>query len=393
MKKVTLRPTFARRFPDPINSQENGHFHIDHHVLLCGVKHIPSDIPLDPNPRDQNIDKSIYKDVKESLLDGSDLTFHLKNKGITLIAESVVFDEKKQSAEVFFKDGDGIVDGGHTYKIIDKNRDEVPDGQFVKIEVLTGIPDYLIEPLAQGLNTSVQVSQMSLDNLGDKFQWIKDELKGAPYAEEISYKENQDGNFSVRDIIALLTLFNIDLFSESNSQPKIAYTSKAECLKRFKTNEKSYEKLCPLLKDILELHNYVQLRAPGLYNKEYGGKGRSLAFFHNRKRGTFYYIFVRKEATHKIVDGALYPLLGAFRSLIEDQGGSFAWKVGSFERVKQLFDEIGGALIKTIKTTSDSLARNPNAIGKNDPLWESLYNIVELEYFKNWKQGGRKLLR
>ena len=201
--KKTLRffPEISRRFPDPLKMGSNGEkLNIEHHLLISSVKKIPDNIPTEPNPRDQNTDKLVYKKVKESLLNEDDLTFHLKNKGITIIADSVRYHDegKEKYYEVIFSDGTGIVDGGHTYKIIQDNKEECPDNQFVKIEILSGVNKDLSDDIAQGLNTSVQVTLASLSNLEGRFAWISDALKNESYHTEISYKENQDGEYSIR---------------------------------------------------------------------------------------------------------------------------------------------------------------------------------------------------
>ena len=385
MTKVTLISDYTRQFPDPLNDRQDGQaLNVTHYVLLCRAKYIPSDIPKDPNPREQDTDKSIYRDVKASLLQESDPTFHLKNKGITLIAHSVhISPTDKRMIELGFMEGDGIVDGAHTYQIIQENKEECPDNQYVKIEVLTGIPEYYIEPIAEGLNTAVQVQQMSLQNLAGRFNWIKDTLKGMPYERDISYKENEDGEFSVRDIVSFMTLFNIDEYTDGK-HPKIAYTSKAACLELFKNKEESFRKLAPVLKDILELYDYIHLNGRSLYNRIIKGKGGKLAFYEKKKRKPTRLCFTGAEVEQKLLDGALYPIMGAFRFLLEQKKGQsvFSWKVGSFEKVKTIFDEIGADLINLTKNTSDSRAKNPNAIGKDDNHWDNLYKTVALEYLQ-----------
>ncbi|HWS89713.1 MAG TPA: AIPR family protein [Pyrinomonadaceae bacterium] len=381
---LQFTPAYARRFPDPLNSQENGQHRIEHHLFVCDVKSLPFDppIPTDPNPREQNTNKQVYKDVRKSLLEGGP-TFHLKNKGITAIAHSVNVDEEKRVYTVNFTKGrDGIVDGGHTYRIIRENYAECPDGQFVKIEILTGVPDDLIVDIAQGLNTSVQVPQMALANLDKRFEWIKDALKNKPYSDQIAYKQNEEGEFTVRDIISFLTLFNLELFPDDSSHPKIAYTSKEECLKRYLKEQPSYEKLRPILSNILELYDYVHSKGRELYNRKYAGKGGSLKFYQDKKKKPYPLIFTGGSTPQKLYDGALYPILGAFRFLVERNlvDGTVRWKTSSFAEVKKLFDEVGGDLINLTQNTSISKGRNPNAIGKDDSHWDNLYKTVALAY-------------
>ncbi|MBI1806980.1 MAG: AIPR family protein [Ignavibacteria bacterium] len=395
MNSVSFIPTFARKFPDPLNSSNDGddRLAIEHFLFICQAKGLPDNIPIDPNPREQNTDLSIYKEVKRSLLDSTDSTFHLKNKGITIIADSVKEDVSKKLWTVYFREGEGIVDGAHTYKIINDNREECPDMQAVKVEIITGVPHALIVDIARGLNTSVQVQQMSLANLDNKFQWVKDTLKGAPYEKEIAYKQNEDGEYTARDIVSLMTLFNIDLFPDGGGEyPKIAYTSKEECLKRFlnKENESSYLRLKPIVKDILELYDYIHLQSPKLYDERVkslgqSAKGKGLAFFQSRKKGKWRFIFIGQEDTHKLSDGAIYPMLGAFRYLIahDKKTDTYRWKTSSFSEVKRIFDQVGGEMMISTRNTSDKWGRKAMAIGKDDSHWENLYKTVALAYLQN----------
>ena len=389
MKRFVIKAKFTRRFPDPLNKEgQEGLENIHHHILLCKAVNVPAGIPTDPNPRAQRTDKTLYKRVKESLLQGQDPTFHLKNKGITLIAHSVTPLESPDEMEILVADGDGIIDGGHTYKIILENMDECPDDQYVRIEVLVGIPRYMIEPIAEGLNTAVQVQEMSLANLSGKFKWIEETLADEPYAEKIAYKENEDGDFNIREIIGLMTLFNISAYPNQSSHPKIAYTSKAKCLEDYLNNIENYEKLKPLLKDILNFYDYVHLKSRKLYNDKYRGKAGALAFYQSRKRGKYKLTFTDSETQHKLFDGALYPILSAFRFLIEEdkKTNTYRWKLGSYAKVKEFFDEVGGDIINLTKNTSDSKGKNPNAIGKDDNHWDNLYKTVALAYLMHANQ-------
>ncbi|MGE5692235.1 MAG: AIPR family protein, partial [Candidatus Zixiibacteriota bacterium] len=379
---------------------EENSTNIEHHILLCRAVDLPPDIPTDPNPREQKTDKGIYKDVKNSLLNEKDLTFHLKNKGVTIIAHEINYSTNRDAVEISFKDGEGIVDGAHTCKIILENQTECPSNQFVKLEVLTGVPKSYIELIAEGLNTAVVVQAMSLANLSKDFDWVKAILDTTPYGKKIAYKENVDAEFDIRDIVGLMTLFNVDLFPDATTHPKVAYISKARALDTFLGKEdgdndeetkrkrrESFKKLAPILKDILQFHDYVHLKAHELYNREYLGKARKLAFYQTRKRGKYTLIFSNTETGSMLYDGALYPILGAFRYLVEKNPGteSYSWKVGSFENVKKLFDKVGAQMIYATKNTSDSRGRNPNAIGKDDSHWDNLYKTVALAYLEGSK--------
>lgn len=382
-RRFRFEVTYARRMPDPIYGRVGG----ERHIMILNVEDVPEGVPKDPNPRNQRTDKGIYRDVQSSLLneEGTANTFHLKNKGITAIAKGV---EKIEDDvyEIEFPPDYGIVDGGHTYEIVSENRELILErnegdtqiDQYVKFEILTGIPEELVPEIAGGLNTAVQVQEMSLAELRNEFEWIKDELGDQPYFEGISFKENEGGHTDARDLVVMLDVFNISEWpNDSDGHPVRAFQSKAKVLDAYLDSEKrpSYEKLRPILKDILVLHDTISIEARELHNKA-GGKGGKLAFVESRKRGKYEFPFVGEESETRLTRGALLPMLGAFRwMVIEDENGEFTWK-GSFEDVLDLWRETGAELMRATQSTSDDLSRQPNLIGKSRNHWATLHSTV-----------------
>ncbi|MHB1571790.1 MAG: AIPR family protein, partial [Solirubrobacteraceae bacterium] len=196
---ATFIAAYARRIPDP--TLRNA----ERHIMFVRAQDVPDGLPKDPNPRAQKIDRGIYREVATHLLneDGTPNTFHLKNKGITLIARKVERQgDDEHTYDVTLGEGHGIVDGAHTYEILRKNKpmiDELnaADGegseieQYVKFEIITGLPEDLVPEIARGLNTAVQVQEMSLADLREEFDWIKDTIAGEPYAGKIAFRENE----------------------------------------------------------------------------------------------------------------------------------------------------------------------------------------------------------
>ena len=155
MNRTTFKTLAARRIPDPV-------FQGSHrHIFLCACGDIPEGLPKGANPREQNIDRGVYRDIMRSLLNEecTPNTFHLKNKGITILAEDVIKGENDDQLTVRFASPEqGIVDGGHTYEILLRGKSEIaalnaspeesPINQFVKIEVMTGIDNGLAAEIA-----------------------------------------------------------------------------------------------------------------------------------------------------------------------------------------------------------------------------------------------------
>lgn len=375
-----FRPVVSRRLPDP-NFKKT--LDAERHIFIVPIRAIPPGIPDDPNARRPNTNKRLYQRVEQSLLgvECEPGTFHLKNKGITIIAKSVS-QQGDDAYDVHLQSGmHGIVDGGHTYKLIVDNQGNpaLPEDQFVTVEVRTGVPDQWIPEIAGGLNTSVQVQDMSLDHLKGLFGWLIDELKSESYAKEIAWSENDPGNYDARDLISLLMMFNVELFpNDKDDHPVSSYEKKSTALKLFEEKTDSFKRMKPILKDILVFHDTVAQSARDMWNRSTpGGKGGNLSFIESREKGSFEFQFTGKKGQHRLMGGALYPVLGAFRwyVAVDSKSLTMRWR-GGFESVLAAWDRDGPELLKATKQMSDELGRNPNAIGKSRPHWANLHTIV-----------------
>lgn len=381
----------ARRFPDPNFRASHG---MERHIFFVAARDVPKDLPYDPNARQPNTNRKIYREILDSLFNRDCIpgTFHLKHRGITLVAESV---KKVRNEDVYvltFGEGHGILDGGHSYKILTEADGEIPEQQYVKFEVFTNIPDDWIFSLSEGLNTSVQVQPWSIDNLQGLFDWIKEEIRDKPYSnnEVIAWKEGDPGQFSAKDLIGIFTLFHIGYFpNDENRHPIEGYEKKANSLKRYEKDQKgkdgedplnSYQKLRPLLHEILVLHDTVRKNARDLY-RDAGGHFPKLKFVESRMRKPYPFPFTEESSEYRLMNGALYPILGAFRWMVEEDPdtGLYRWR-GGFDAVLSLWKKLGGDLIKLTQETSQEQGRNPDAIGKSRPHWSNLHSFVT----KSW---------
>jgi hypothetical protein len=382
MRKFIVESKFVRRLPDPVFG--NG---TDRHILMVAVEDVPIGLPTEPNPRAPNVEKSIWRDIRKHLLneDGTPNTFHLKNKGITLIASKV---EKlsEEKWEISFDEDDGIVDGGHTYRLICdcmgdlaklNDGNAAPAKQFVKIEILTGIDRELAIEIAGGLNTAIQVQTYSLENLRDRFKWIKDKVAGKPWVDDISFYENDDGKMDVRDILVILDLFNVKSFpNDGMVHPVRAYMSKAQVLDYYLAHDHEYTILHPILDDILWLYDTVQMEARDKHNEQ-GGKAGSLAFVENSARKPYRFPFVGKESEWRLSRAALLPMLAAFRWMVKiNPETQLAEWDGGFATVRRVWDASGGELMGVTQETSDDNKRKVHAIGRAKNHWKTLHSVV-----------------
>ena len=381
MATITLLPRHVRKMHDPLFSSRLA---TERHVFFVAVEDIPEGISLDPTPRGSGTRWDVYKDVRASLLneDCTPGTFHLKNQGITLIAEEVrKVDDREYQVDV--AEGQGIVDGRHTYQLIlEAQRDpevKLPTKQYVKVEVVTGVPGEWIDEVARGLNASMQVQVQSLQPLQDAFQWMKDELEDQPYFKHISWSETQRGLFDAADILCLLTCFNIDFYpNQGSNHPVAAYDNKSVVLKTFEqeyrdNGGKAYTRLRPILKDILMLHDTIRKQFAELCRREGHGKSDVI----EQANGAPYkFPFTRMVAAERATRGALYPVLGAFRWLVQDdpKTGAVTW-TGGFENVLQRWAKLGPRLVNHTIEKREELP-NPDAVGRSKGHWGALHKEI-----------------
>jgi hypothetical protein len=378
-QQFVLPAPYARRIPDPVHGDSMG---MVRHILFVPVGSVPEGIPLDANARTPNINRSVYREIERHLLEeeGEPGTFHLKNRGIVMIADKVEQKGEDTYAVVVSK-GQGILDGGHTYRLITENGKgevDLPQDQWVKFEIVTHVPPGWVAELAGGLNTSIQVKAMSLDDLAGRFEWIKDELKNEPYYSRIAFRENELGDVDARDIVAFLTMFNIDRFpNNEDAQPVESYSSKAKVLEWFEKDQKQYKRLRPILKDLLVLYDTMRFESRDHWN-ETGGKYGNLAFVEGRKRGEFSFPFIERTHKFRLTNGALYPMLASFRWLVDNgPNGEVQWR-GGFDAVLKLWRSSAEELLRSVNQASVELGRNPNAVGKSKNLWANLHRTVAM---------------
>jgi hypothetical protein len=383
---LPIKPEHLRKITDPTNQFET-------YYALCPVEKVP-DIPVEEtNPREQNLKSKVAREIQNSLLN-LDGNFHLLNRGITISVNSAGYDNKTERLRIDLEKPDlhGNVDGGHTQRVIretvgsseweDARQQKIEIGeelkqQYVRYEIITGLSPELLVSLAEARNTSAQVKEFALDNLAKKFEWLKQQIP--QFESVIVYRENEKKPVNVRDVIALLTLFNVALFPNNGSQyPTQAYSSKAKPLELFDEKQESYRSMRPIILEILELYDYVRARMKDVFNEQ-GGKFLKWEVVDQRSATHFHFAPDLEPVPYRVPDGLVYPLLGAFRFLVRERKGEMVWKV---DDTKKFYDRFGERLIRNALETVRLRGNNPNAAGKDASFWEQLYNQVKLAYFE-----------
>lgn len=344
------------------------------------------------NVRDPKLTGSVPAAIRASVKDNPEL-FMFMNRGIVLSVESISFDQKKSTLTIDLRDPrlHGLLDGGHTYNIIREESDALEFPQYVRMEILEGFKPDDITDLVGARNTSNQVRDQSLMNLEGRFDDLRKAIDGAPYADMIAYKEFEvgpDGEpkpIDVRELIAILTVFDRDHFDE-RVHPINAYRSKSACLDHFEKFTPSYKKIYPLAQDILELFDTIQLHLPQLYNEVRGTGGEKSGGKFGKLTGVTTYKgkrlarlpFIGKDTKYGVPGGFVYPMLGAFRALVEEKGGRYVWGKG-INQLELLRGALGATLADTIGNFALD-ARNPSKTGKSPLVWQACYQAGRVTY-------------
>lgn len=363
------------------------------YYLLVDMKELPAGIPLDVNPREPKMTTNVARNLLAAVVE-PETDFYINNRGLVIAAKTLTFNSADSEVTIDIGDQDnendkflyGILDGGHTYTAIMLKRNEIPNDirKFVRIEVITNVQN--ITRLSDARNTSVQVSDMALFNLDDKFDDIKSAIASQAYADQIAYKDNENKPIHISELLRLMYAFDIDKYPDDNAAPVQSYSGKAQVFKRYKQTFETpfYKSLTKQLPMLVELYDIIERELPAKY-KEYK-KAQGVA---NPRFGSVRGIesldnpitteFLATPTKYSVSSGYIYPIFGAFRSLLrfDETKGTVSWLFDPIE----IWNEVGTSIVQNTFETYT----NPQLAGKDKQLWLSNYRIVET-------QSLRKLL-
>jgi len=369
------------------------------YYLLVNMRDLPDNIPLDVNPRKPRMTTNVAKSLRNAVIE-PETDFYVNNRGIVISAKTLTFDTSKSEVHVNLGKQDdendmftyGILDGGHTYSAIIQEREEIPKDmdKYVRIEVITDVQN--ITRLSEARNKSVAVTDIALFNSDNNFDNIKAAIENEPFGERIAYKDYEDKEIHISELLRLMYAFDIQKFPDDNAAPVQSYSGKNQVFKRYETayDTAFYKSLALQLPKLVALYDIIEKELPEKY-KEYKesmgisrprfdmARGVDLIPAKNGSNRNAYTMYLKQPIKYKISTGYIFPIFGAFRSLLQfdENTGHVSWL---FDPLK-IWDDIGKALVQNIFESSN----NPQLAGKDKQLWLSTYRIVET-------QSLRKLL-
>lgn len=360
---------------------------------------------LDINPRTQKQSSVPSRAMQDTLQDHQE-AFVFRNRGLTIIAVDVNWDNKSENLEMTFEideHGDaptsGLADGGHTYDVIKSFIDETDESERkeitaeVKLDIITGFNGKLdeISAIVESRNTSTQVRDETILNYRGIFRPIEQALATQKYADKVAYYENQlvdDKNpessyrpINISTVLSYLMCFDTQVFNE-NEHPTGAYSSKKRVLawyeKRFRENPKDMEELARLVPEILALRDYIEFKIPEVWNKVSARFGDQKGV--KKLKGVRQLDFSDYQTGYTIPGGFVYPLLSAFRAILTKDASEYKFKIAPKELFDQMNNEKGKSLIYKLVNVQD---KDPQAMGKNAELYDSCYGSLRGYYYES----------
>lgn len=349
------------------------------YFAYINFRDLPSDLPMEVNPRKPKMTTAVAKSLINAVK-SPDTDFDINNRGIVIVAKQFKFTPNQSLVTLDLGDDPqnyGILDGGHTYKAIIDNRDQVNSDldKFVKLEIIVG-EQLTVSRIADARNTSAQVSDIALFELDDKFDLIKDSLLNEQYASDIAYKDNENKRIPIAELLRLMFTFNIKRFPDDSNAPVSAYSGKQAVFKdyqkEFGTDSNIYKKLSPFLPDLVDLYELIQKELPNKYQEYKNSDGKNAAFGKIRGvegSGSYLTDFTQQSINYNISTGFLMPIFGAFRALLRETDGKINWEFNP----KEVWNIAGTRLVQNTFDTDT----NPQQVGKSKTLWQANYRIVD----------------
>lgn len=367
-----------RAIPSPVGNSKLG-------LFFTSAATVPRDLWdwRDVNPREVNRRSSVYKAIASTLTENPE-RFHERNRGITVVAKELNYDDKRQEVILQLDDSKlhGVVDGAHTLDAILEAQKEPPDNgwpAYVFIKAVTGVDADQIAEIAGGLNTSQQVDLKSLENLRDHFKRLQDVLAGQRYASQIAYKMNEDKPIDVREILYYLAVFDCGKNGYDEKRHPVALFGRKEgIVRRFAEqadnpeSDDSFKILISKAPEILRLRDLIEKLA---LEKDVGRYkvGRNMRVRSKTNR-TNTLMFTNDSVNGKIPLGWIMPMLAGFRANVEwnKPRGTFSWIVPIDELLEVCIDR----LVLGIKEVHEQENSRPEYVGRNAVAWRMSYSTV-----------------
>jgi len=345
-------------------------------------------IDFGPNPRNQNIGTKVFEGIQNTLAEKPSW-FLYYSKGIVVNADEASYDNSTEELSFRLRRNDdepwmspgGNADGGHLQRAIFdalngtwKNSDKPSARAYVKLEVLTGIADDELDELVGARNTNLQVDELSLAVLGDKLDWLIEELDAAGVNREIAWRQFEKGRvIRGQDVIATLSLIN-PAFTEKERLR--CYSGPGKLIQDLRHDDKLMAGLISckgIAFEWLQFVDYLHASFEQWYDKSRttregedwtSGFGKLTGITVREHR----LVFLREDIRYSAAKPWVLPVAGAFAQLARTEKP---------EEWRAIADIVGPVLLERIIEFTNAEKNNLNAVGKRQFVWGGLASEVK----------------
>lgn len=366
MKSIKVKAEHFNEWKDPCNKGVN------HCSFLVKIKDLPNQsiIPIDPiNTRKQNLLSPVARKIVHSAKIEPKL-FHLKAKGMTVYARN--FSYKDGFVELNLSKFDGLGDGAHSFlsciEAVKQTRGDTES--YIQVSVVSGLSEKNQKDSCLYRNTSVANKEMTRHNYQGHFDILKDSLGKEPYADRISYVENDKKEINPRWIVSLISLF---VYERKNIRDCVV--SKEKVLKEFirkqKNLNKEYYSIAEVSKDLIDLYEFTFCELSKINSKK--NLDESELLFKSKKNGTNKTKFKNLSVDFSVSDSAVFPILCAFSENVIWNGSKFVLKDKG--KIKKTISKKAESYYKNIISFLDRFHGNVYRMTTSRDFWNSFKAI------------------
>jgi hypothetical protein len=375
---LSVQPDYCHVFKDPSNPK------VTYAKVLLLFSEAAKLVQGDANLRNPS-EKKPVKQMRHTIEFRPEL-FHRKNNGITYLCSKVEMDKKSGQLTIRLPQSGsfGTLNGGHTLYVVQDSVKKMfgilreKKGwtePYVPVQFVAGeeAQEDTVD-VVKGLNTATAVSVHTEYEYEGKYEDLKLALKraGFPFEELVAFKENEDREWNVREIVHRMSVF-LPSWSVKNISPYTMYRSRGKSMEMFvnKENHKEFVQLYDVIVDIITLPEFIQSQfSTGNIltgkNKKLGRlKIAKLLPGQRVRKGTTW------PTEHKMDLAALLPMAAAFRELLVMRNGKMAWSRDPYSIFKKVAVELYDHL-----SICSARAKSASQLGSDSKYWDGCDKII-----------------
>ena len=144
-------------------------------------------------------------------------------------------------------------------------------------------------------------------------------------------------------------------------------------------NPERYRRFTNIAPDIFDLFDTIETEFAEAYNSSGGRYGRKKYSGYKDNKVVGKSKFTEQEMIYKVPDGLLYPVVGAFRTLVVYNKNTDKYEWYNGVNPIAIWNDCKLSLVKKVMDFAASIGDNPNAVGKDSNIWDLAYMTVQLK--------------